>query len=252
MWLVYFSQAPSDRTGLGRRDSTWPVLTAGLALFLTGVAAGSATRRAAPSRYHAWPRTRLFLFDQMLAGIRGQGTRLHVATMGIALLVAVAVQITRYQRPYAPREWIVLVARSMWAWQLAWYRGAQAPSLAASFLMQLCVAALAAVRRQLMLTTNLWSYEYDVWTSLAVSILLTGARGLLERQPRPSGASLLTSLCALPVLAMVWVLVHGLGANLALLVVGLHSVMFAYLGRRRPRIALHPGRLGRICACLSC
>jgi len=98
--------------------------------------------------------------------------------------------------------------------------------------MQLCVVgALAAVRRQLMLTTNLWSYEYDVWTSLAVSTLLTGARGLFERQPRPLATSLLISLCALPVLATVWVVVHGLGANLALLVVGLHSVMFAYLGR---------------------
>jgi hypothetical protein len=99
--------------------------------------------------------------------------------------------------------------------------------------MQLCAAgALAAVRRQLMLTTNFWSYEYDVWTSLAVSIFLTGARGLLERQPRPLATSLLTSLCALPVLAMVWVMVHDLGANLALVVVGLHSVMFAHLGRQ--------------------
>jgi len=64
-----------------------------------------------------------------------------------------------------------------------------------------------------------------------VSTLLTGARSLFERQPRPLATSLLISLCALPVLAMVWVVVHGLGANLALLVVGLHSVMFAYLGR---------------------
>jgi hypothetical protein len=36
---------------------------------------------------------------------------------------------------------------------------------------------------------------------------------------------------ALPVIALVWVLVRGLGVNMALLVVGLHSVMFAYLGK---------------------
>ena len=38
--------------------------------------------------------------------------------------------------------------------------------------------------------------------------LLTGARGLFERQPRPLATSLLISLCALPVLAMVWVVVQ--------------------------------------------
>jgi len=43
--------------------------------------------------------------------------------------------------------------------------------------------------------------------------------------------SLLSSLCALPVIGFIWVLVHGLGPDLALLVVGLHSLMFAYLGK---------------------
>jgi hypothetical protein len=98
--------------------------------------------------------------------------------------------------------------------------------------MQLCVlGAFAVVRRQLMLTTAFWNYEYDVWTSLAVSFLLTGAQRAFENQPRPMHLSLLTSLCVLPVIGLVWVLVHGLGANLALLVVGLHSLLFAYLGR---------------------
>lgn len=231
VWLVYFSQAPLGERGLDGAIRPWPLLMAGLALFLTGLAAERYQARGA-ARYHTRPRTRLFLFDQMLWGFEVHGARLHVASMGIALLVAVAVQIVGYQRPYAPRELIVLVALYA-GLALAWHRRAQTtPSLASSFLMQLCaVGALAAVRRQLMLTTNLWSYEYDVWTSLALSTLLTGARGLLERQPRPLATSLLTSLCALPVLAMGWVLVHGLGANLALLVVGLHSVMFAYLGR---------------------
>src|SRR5258708_14511339 len=35
----------------------------------------------------------------------------------------------------------------------------------------------------------------------------------------------------LPVVALIWVLVHGLGVNMALLVVGMHGVMFAYLGK---------------------
>ncbi len=231
VWLVYFSQAPIGQLGSVGAIQSWPVLTAGLALFLTGLAVEWYQAHGAV-RYHAWPRTRWFLLDQMLWEFEVCGARLHVATLGLALLLAVAVQVAGYQRAYVPRELIALVTLYL-GLALAWYRRAQtSPSLLASLLMQLCVVgALAAVRRQLMLTTNLWSYEYDVWTSLAVSTLLTGARGLVERQPRPLATSLLMSLCALPVLAMVWVVVHGLGANLALLLVGLHSVMFAYLGR---------------------
>ena len=66
---------------------------------------------------------------------------------------------------------------------------------------------------------------------LGRGLLLTGAQRAFERPPRSLQVSLLTSLCALPVIGLVWVIVHGLGANLALMVVGLHSVMFAYLGR---------------------
>ena len=231
VWLVYFSQAPFGALGLVGAIQPWPVLTAALVLFLTGLAAERYQARGA-ARYHAWPRARLFLFDRTLSELETHGARLHVATLGITLLAAAAVQVAGYQRPYPMREVIVLSALYA-GLTLAWYRRArQTPSLAASFLMQLCVAgALAAVRRQLMLTTHLWTYEYDVWASLAASTLLTGARGLLERQPRPLATSLLTSLCVLPVLAMGWVVVHGLGADLALLVVGLHSLMFAYLGR---------------------
>ncbi|MBN2505245.1 MAG: hypothetical protein JXQ71_00985 [Verrucomicrobia bacterium] len=231
VWLVYFSQAPLAELGVDGAVRAWPLLTTAVALFLTGLAAERYQTRGA-ARYRAWRRGPPFLVDRMLAQFEAHGVRLHVTTLGVAVGVAVAVQVAGYQQPFAPREWWVLVALYAGS-ALAWWRRAQtARSLASSFLMQLCVAGvLAAVRRQWMLTTDLWSYEYDVWASLGVSVLLTGARDLLERQPQPLARSLLTSLCVLPLLAMLWVVAHGLGANLALLVVGLHSMMFAYLGR---------------------
>jgi hypothetical protein len=100
------------------------------------------------------------------------------------------------------------------------------------YLMQLSAFSLfAAVRRQLMLSTQAWNYEYDVWASLVFSSALTGAKQFLDVQPRATRVLLLTTMFLLPVIALVWVLVHGLGVNMALLVVGLHSVMFAYLGK---------------------
>ena len=43
----------------------------------------------------------------------------------------------------------------------------------------------AAMRRHLMLTTNFWTYEYDVWASLAFSLVLSGAKQVFDLQPRP-------------------------------------------------------------------
>ena len=104
--------------------------------------------------------------------------------------------------------------------------------MAAYYLMQISAAALfASARRHLMLTTNFWTYEHDVWASLACSFILAGARQALDAQPRPVRVPLLTTMFILPILALVWVMVHGLGINFALLVVGLHSVLFAYLGK---------------------
>jgi hypothetical protein len=108
------------------------------------------------------------------------------------------------------------------------FRGTMAPY----YLMQLCVlAAFSAIRRQLMLTTTFWNYEYDVWTALTVSFILTGAKNTFDLQPRNVRVPMMSSICVLPVAAMIWVLVHGLGSNMALLVVGLHSMTFAYLGK---------------------
>jgi len=50
----------------------------------------------------------------------------------------------------------------------------------------------------------------------------------------------------LPAVALIWVLVHHLGRKQALLVVGLHSVLFCVFGQGRPRVPLQYGRAGWI------
>jgi hypothetical protein len=150
----------------------------------------------------------------------------------VVLAAVLATQITHYQAFFASRELVLLVAVEAGLLVAWFYEGRFSHSMVPHYLMQLSAAALfATIRRQLMLSTQAWNYEYDVWASLAFSAALTGARQLMTGQPRPARVPLLTTLLALPVVALVWVVVHGLGANMALLVVGLHSVMFAYLGK---------------------
>lgn len=82
-----------------------------------------------------------------------------------------------------------------------------------------------------MLTTDFWTPQYDVWASLIVSALLTGFKQYFDVSPREVRIPLLGTLFGLPVVALVWVLWNNLGTDVAMLVVGLHSLMFAYLGK---------------------
>jgi hypothetical protein len=251
-WLAYFSQADFEGKGFDAALAPWPILAATATLFLTGLFAKLfATQFVA--RYTAWPRSQFRLFDtalSMMASPAGAispasaqantmetiGERYFQATLWITLVVAVVLQVAHYREAFSSREATLLIGLEA-ALAVAWWkRGRERRSMAAYYLMQIsALACFVSVRRHLMFTLmaagHAWQYEYDVWTSLAFSVALAGARQALDLQPRAVRAPLVTGMVSLPVLALIWVLVHGLGVNMALLVVGLHSVLFAYLGK---------------------
>jgi len=230
-WLIYFSQAPFDERGLEAGLEAWPILAATGVIFLTGLFCRLFPLYLAAG-YDAWPRSRFRLFDLTLNLVRAASTGIYQGTLWVSLLAVGIVQIAHYQDPFAARE-IALLTLTEAGLVVAWYfEGKRRESRLAYYLMQIAaVACFASARRQLMLTTVFWNYEYDVWASLAVSFGLAGAKQVSDLQPRALRVPLLTAMLLLPALALVWVLVHGLGVNLALVVVGLHSVMFAYLGK---------------------
>jgi len=230
-WLVYFSQAPFDERGLEAGLEAWPILAATGVIFLTGLFCRLFPLYLAAG-YDALARSRFRLFDLTLNLVRAASTGIYQGTLWVSLLAVGIVQIAHYQDPFAARE-IALLTLTEAGLVVAWYfEGKRRESRLAYYLMQIAaVACFASARRQLMLTTVFWNYEYDVWASLAVSFGLAGAKQVSDLQPRALRVPLLTAMLLLPALALVWVLVHGLGVNLALVVVGLHSVMFAYLGK---------------------
>jgi len=157
-----------------------------------------------------------------------------LVTVWITSAAVAMVVVGHYETAFAPRELVLLVMLEA-ALAVVWfYEGKDRQSMVANWLMQLCaIACFASMRRQLMLTTDWWSYEYDIWASLGVSVGLAGAKQTLDLQARSLRIPLLTTLCVLPVIALIWVLIHGLGVNLGLIVMGLHSVLFAFLGKDR-------------------
>jgi hypothetical protein len=231
VWLVHFSQAPFEEHGFAAALESWPVLAGTATLYLIGL-----TGRLFPVywavAYHSKPRIQLRLFDMTLSWLESDGLWIQRTTLWIATGIICTAQLLHYQNAFAPREFVLLILLEA-ALAVAWFfEGRDRQSMLANYVMQLCVmACFASIRRHLMLTTTWWNYEYDVWASLACSFGVAGAKQVLDLQPRTLRVPLLTTLCALPAIALVWIVIHGLGVNLALMVVGLHSVLFSYLGK---------------------
>ena len=222
IWLVYFSQAPFKAHGLSAGLEPWPVLAATATLLLIALI----------GRFYRPGATQRRGFGLALGWLETDGLRMQWIAFGVVTALLCAVQTAHYQSALAPREFGLLVLLEA-AVAVGWFlEGRDRQSMVANFLMQGCAAAcFVSIRRHLMLTTGWWCPEYDVWASLAVSMGLAGVKQTLDVQPRALRVPLLTTLCVLPVLALGWVMGQGLGVDLALMVVGVHSVLFAYLGK---------------------
>ena len=229
-WLVFSTQAPLLEEGLQGARHAWPVLATATALLATGWAA----RRYQEEGFPSWeaPTSRsVRLFDQTLVVMGANGQGLLLASLVVSFLVALAVQVTHYDDPFAAGD-LVLFCGLYVAFVVSWFaEGQKRQSLFANSLAQLSVVGLfALVRRQLALTTDFWTPEYDVWASLLVSIGLTGAKPWLDGQPREMRLPSMVSLFTLPAAALLWTLFNHLGSDTVLVVIAVHSVCFAYLG----------------------
>ncbi len=232
-WLVHFASAPWAEAGPRALVATEPLLRTLAAFLLTGLAARevplwAGTSRATPVAPRA--------FHQVLSFLASDGDRVLAWVLHGASAAAVALLAAHYGRAYAARE-LVLALAILATLAVSWYRRGRRRASWAEVLVAegFAAAAFGLLRRQLLLTTNVWTYEYDLWLSLAASALLTGAKQRLERRRvapevnRPVTLSLLL----MPALAITWTLTHHLGSDMVLLVVGLNSVLFAFLGHDR-------------------
>lgn len=242
VWLVYFSQSRFAFDGLEAAWQAWPVLAATATLFLVGLVARYFPEHWAAG-YRAWPRSTFRLFDASLIWLETTGLRLHRVILWFGLGVVGITQGCHYPTAFVPREFTLLLLLEL-ALTVAWWNEARRrPAMVSYYCLQLAaVVSWVTIRRQLLLT-GWWNYEYDVWVSLAGSCGLAGARQVLDLRLPAQRVPYLTLLILLPMAAMAWVMVRGLGVNMALLVVGLHSVIFAYLGRNERESPYHVAAL---------
>ena len=235
-WLAYFSQfnAVYQEPGFDPTRAwfeSWPVLFTALVIWLTGVF-GHACRTLFAVQIDAARGKVATLALQIATLLRDRGTHLLLASAALALLGTGAIQVLNYNEALAARELgLMCVIYAALAWT-AWSASQAMRSALMFAVMEFCVVAFfMAIRRQLMLTTNYWTPEYDVWASLIVAFALTSTKQLYGPRSRSVNLPLTVSLLVLPVISIGVTLANDLGTNVALLVVGLHSLMFGFLGK---------------------
>ena len=230
-WLMYFSQASLLTDGMNGAFASWPLLCTTAVVFLTGSLSAVFQVRWLDD-YDRLDRSRPRLFDQTLLLVGSQGRAINTSTLFLSFVVTVVAQVMHYGRPFTTGELVLMMALYA-AYTGGWFfEGRLRRSMTAYVLLQLSVVGFFAVaRRQLMLTTEFWTPEYDVWASLAVSFGLTGFKQVVDLQQRETRIPLMGTLFALPVVALTWGLYNHMGSNVALLVVGLHSLMFTFMGK---------------------
>jgi len=226
-WLVWFSQSKGWEDLL----RPWPALATLAALLATGVLA-LRLQRGWAGQYLQAATLRPRLFDQTIAWLGKTGEAHYRVLLGLTFAGTALVQAGHWNERYLAHE-LALLEGLIAAFAVAWaFEGKARKAPAPYFLVELCVlGAFLAARQQLDLTRGVWKYEYDIWASLAAFFGFVGAKQLLERQPREVQIPLQSTLLALPLFSVTWIAWHHLGTDLGLLVVGLHSAAFTYLGR---------------------
>ena len=171
------------------------------------------------------------LFHCALKWFSISGHKISLWIISILLALLTATGILYYNSVYNLHE--IIVCLFLWVGlSVFWFvKGKEFDSYPANILAQFCIACFfTLIRRQINLTTDFWKIEYDVWCSLGVSCVLAGVKRILYKQNKSLQISFMLTLIILPVFAMIWTIVHKLGVNITLLVIGLNSMIYAYYG----------------------
>ncbi len=231
VWLTFFSQTHLRDAGFSDALQSWPLLMAAAALFALGTFARVFQERLFVT-YDQFDRAQPRLFDQTCHWMATSGAMTNSVVLWVTFAITIVAQVLHYGRPFEVPT-LMLAAGLFAGLSIGWYfEGRLRQSTAPYIALQLSILAFfGVIRRHLILTTEFWNFEYDVWASLVVSFGLAGSKQLFDLQPKQIRIPLLGTLFTLPVVALVWVLYHNLGTNVALLVVGMHSLMFTFMGK---------------------
>jgi hypothetical protein len=229
-WLIFFSQ--TDTKDVSSFFTAWALLVAAASLFVTGLLA-KYYQIGLSSEYEKMERPNPRLFDRTLSWLGTCGSIVNIFMLCVTLFLIVVITLANYLKglgPYGFELILCLYLSSVVAWYV---EGARLKKMLPYFIMQFCVfGAYVVVRRQVELSLpGFWRHEYDIWATLIISSIVSGLLQIRLFKSRETRIPLTFTLCAMPLLALMWTLSHHLGTNTLLLVIGLYSVIFVFMGK---------------------
>ncbi|MDD7986259.1 hypothetical protein PQO01_15015 [Lentisphaera marina] len=90
---------------------------------------------------------------------------------------------------------------------------------------------MAFLRHQMLTATDLWRNEYDVWSSLLVSLTIAGLKPFIDETEKEMKNPLLGVLFLMPIIALGKSFYYGLGTDYILMILGVNSLIFSFLGK---------------------
>ena len=231
VWLTYFALI-GPNASIDTSIEPWAIGWA--TLVLVGIAAG--LRWCAASLP---PTVGLFtagvprLIDHTRATIMASGRRIGGRLVWVALGITVLLHMLHGVSELLVREhWMFMALYAAIAWE-GWTALSKRRPATATVLLQLCGIGFLVSLRMLVADTSpdVWRAEYDVWAVLVLSMVLSGAKPYMDRSSSSVRRALFPGLFLLPAFAIVWTLANDLGTDVMLVVLGLQSLMFSYMGK---------------------
>ncbi|MCM8535421.1 MAG: hypothetical protein NE334_05750 [Lentisphaeraceae bacterium] len=133
---------------------------------------------------------------------------------------------------FAPRDLGMMIIVTV-GLSVSWYFHGVKKKDTASYIMMIISGILyfAVFRHQLVLTTDIWRNEYDVWSTLLFSLSIASSKSWIDRCERQLQIPVLTMLFLLPAAALSWSIYNNMGTDYTLAIIGTNSLIFTFLGK---------------------
>ncbi|HBC85806.1 MAG TPA: hypothetical protein DCZ94_02505 [Lentisphaeria bacterium] len=231
-WLVYFGLAPVGEMGFRGYFETWTVLATIATVLVMASAIQHFSGKIIVFHDTLEKMNINVVFTATLGFWSGNAALIRSLALWILFPLTAGVQALHYASAFQVNEFIMYVIL-MICFAVLWYsEGISRKSKIAFWFSQgAAVVLFLAIRNHIMLTAGFWNCHYDIWVGLGGSFIIAAFKSILDKRSQEERIPAITTLCIMPFICMGWVLFKGLGVDAALLVLGLHSMIFAFLGK---------------------
>jgi hypothetical protein len=223
-WLVYFSQSHLD-VSMDRIVAPWPLhAVAASLLMIAGLARWL---------HDSGPAPKLERLGAAAVGFLNERYRfVQLAFAAVTLVLLLFVRYVSWKAPL-PIAQVALVCVLYAALAYGtWSRGRAVRLIPLFILAEFCIEQIfETARYQVMLSNaSVWRPEFDVIAMLLGSLALAAVKELVDLEHEEL-LPVVGTLIGLPVAALTYTWWNGMSLDVALFIIGINSLIFAFMGR---------------------